>query len=364
MPGGTSTFDFGPVGNRVVALLGIALTAGALALGCACVACAQEYPVKPITMLCWTEAGSAVDVYARAMAPLLARELGQSVVVENRPGAGGMIGQTLAAGAPPDGYTLLYAGGSMAGSRFVNAAFKLDVLRDFSPVSLLQTGKYVLVVHPNVPARNLKEYIALARSSPGKMTYATTGAGQAPYWDAVLFNSMAGIKAVEIPYKASTEGVVDVIAGRVDYFFIGSAAAVANKARLRLLGVTSATRSSAFPDVPTIAESGVPGYESVLTIGAFAPAQTPQALIARLNQEIVRVLQTPEVKEKLFAAGAEVVVSSPAEMLAAGKADMVRWAKVPRPKRLVSVSPWNTRTFSSPTPNHSPRPNAISECVS
>jgi tripartite-type tricarboxylate transporter receptor subunit TctC len=222
---------------------------------------AQPYPSKPVRIIVATGGGSGDDTLTRLIAPKLSESLGQQFVVENRPGAGGMIGQTLAAGAPPDGYTLLYAGGSMAGSRFVNAAFKLDVLRDFSPVSLLQTGKYVLVVHPNVPARNLKEYIALARSSPGKMTYATTGAGQAPYWDAVLFNSMAGIKAVEIPYKASTEGVVDVIAGRVDYFFIGSAAAVANKARLRLLGVTSATRSSAFPDVPTIAEAALPGYD-------------------------------------------------------------------------------------------------------
>ena len=297
---------------------------------------AQPYPSKPVRIIVATGGGSGDDTLTRLIAPKLSESLGQQFVVENRPGAGGMIGQTLAAGAPPDGYTLLYAGGSMAGSRFVNAAFKLDVLRDFSPVSLLQTGKYVLVVHPNVPARKLKEYIALARSSPGKMTYATTGAGQAPYWDAVLFNSMAGIKAVEIPYKASTEGVVDVIAGRVDYFFIGSAAAVANKARLRLLGVTSATRSSAFPDVPTIAEAALPGYDMPSWGSLVGPGGLRADIANSLNAAVVRALNAPDVRERVLATGNEPASSSPDE-LARRFADWVeRYGRI---AKLVGIKP-------------------------
>lgn len=297
---------------------------------------AQPYPSKPVRIIVATGGGSGDDTLTRLIAPKLSESLGQQFVVENRPGAGGVIGQTLAAGAPPDGYTLLYAGGSMAGSRFVNAAFKLDVLRDFSPVSLLQTGKYVLVVHPNVPARNLKEYIALARSSPGKMTYATTGAGQAPYWDAVLFNSMAGIKAVEIPYKASSEGLVDVIAGRVDYFFSGSAAAVANKARLRLLGVTSATRSSTFPDVPTIAEAALPGYDMPSWGSLVGPGGMRAEIANSLNAAVVRALNAPDVRERVLATGNEPASSSPDE-LARRFADWVeRYGRI---AKLVGIKP-------------------------
>jgi tripartite-type tricarboxylate transporter receptor subunit TctC len=278
------------------------------------VAEAQPYPNKPVRIIVATGAGSPDDAVTRLIAPKLSESLGQQFFAENRPGAAGMIGQTLAASAPPDGYTLLYAGGSMAGSRFVNANFQLDVLRDFTPVSLLSTGKFFLVVHPNVPARNLKEYIALARSKPGKMTYATTGTGQTPYWNAVLFNSMAGIKAVEISYKASSEGVIDVIAGRVDFIFIGSAAAVASKDRLRVLAVTTATRSTAFPDVPTIAEAALPEYDMPSWGSLVGPGGMRREIVNALNTAVARALGTPDVRDRILAMGNEPSPSSPDEI--------------------------------------------------
>jgi len=278
------------------------------------IAVAQSYPSKPVRIIVATGGGSVDDTVTRLIASKLSESLGQQVFAENRPGAAGMIGQTLAAGAPPDGYTLLYAGGSMAGSRYVNANFRLDVLRDFTPLSLLSTGKYYLIVHPNVPVRNLKEYIALARSNPGKMTYVTTGAGQTPYWNAVLFNSTAGIKAVEIPYKASSEGVIDVIAGRVDYYFAGAAAVVANKGRLRPLAVTTATRSSVFPDVPTIAEAALPGYDMPSWGSLVGPSGMRSEIVNVLNTAVARALAAPEVRDRILAMGNEPAPSSPDEL--------------------------------------------------
>ncbi len=277
-------------------------------------ALAQSYPAKPVRIIVATGGGSNDDTIIRLIAPKLSESLGQQFFSENRPGAAGMIGQTLAASAPSDGYTLLYAGGSMAGSHFVNANFRLDVLRDFTPVSLLSTGKYFLIVHPSVQARNLKEYIALARSNPGKMTYVTTGAGQTPYWDAVLFNSMAGIKAAEVPYKVSSEGLVDVIAGRVDYYFVASAAAVANKKRLRVLAVTTATRSTVFPDVPTIAEAALPGYDMPSWGSLVGPGGMRPDIVNTLNAAVTRALGAPDVRDRILAMGNEPAPSSPDEI--------------------------------------------------
>src|SRR5882672_1685701 len=189
-----------------------------LAAVCASAATAAEpYPVKPVRIIVAVGAGGGDDFAARQVAAKLSELLGQQFFVENRPGAGGMIGQTFVAKSPPDGYTLLLAGGSMAGARYVNANMGYDLLRDFTPVSLLETSPFALVANPAVPARDLREFIAHARSRPGKMTFATLGAGQIPYWGVVLFNSMAGIDAVEVQYKAPADAMLDIIAGRVDY---------------------------------------------------------------------------------------------------------------------------------------------------
>jgi tripartite-type tricarboxylate transporter receptor subunit TctC len=294
----------------------------ACCLGFTTVAAAQtgKWPDKPVRIIVATGPGGVDDFVARLIAPKLGELLGQQFVVENRPGVGGMLGQTFVLKSPPDGYTLLLAGGSMAGARYVNAQVTYDVLRDFAPVSLVLTTQFVMLVHPTVPARNLKEYIALARSQPGKMTYGTAGAGQIPYWSALLFNSMAGIKAVEVTYKDAGAAIIDVIAGRVDYFFAGAPTAAANKTRLRALAVTGTFRYPIFPEAPTIAEAALPGYEMVGWVSIMGPAGMRRDIVDSLNTAIGRALAIPEVRDRIQNAGAEATPSSP-EALASKYAD-------------------------------------------
>ncbi len=278
-----------------------------------------KWPERPVRIIVAAGTGGGDDYTTRLIAPKLGELLGQQFVAENRPGAGGMIGQTLVAKSPPDGYTLLLAGGSMAGARYVNANITYDLSRDFSPISLLETSQFVMVVHPAVPVRNAKEYIALARSQPGKMTYATLGAGQMPYWNALLFNSMAGIKAVEVPYKEIAAAVVDVIAGRTDYYFAPFATAVANKAKLRALAVTGAARSPLLPEVPPLGDA-LPGYDLPAWRSIMGPAGMRREVIASLNAAIGRTLAMPDIRERLLNAGSEAAPSSP-EALAKRYAD-------------------------------------------
>jgi tripartite-type tricarboxylate transporter receptor subunit TctC len=270
-----------------------------------------KWPEKPVRMVVATAPGGGDDFITRLLAPKLSEHFRQQFIVENRPGAGGMIGQTAVAKSAPDGYTWLLAGGSMAGARFVNAAVAYDVLRDFTPVSLLETSQFVLVVHPSVPATNLKGYIALARSQPGKMTYGTLGAGQIPYWSAILFNNMAGIKAVEVAYKGFAEAITDVLAGRVDYYFAPSSTAVAYKHRLRPLAVTSLKRSAAFPEVPTMSEAALPGYDMPAWRSIMGPAGVRSDIVSSLNAAISRALEMPDVREKMSTVGSEPAASSP-----------------------------------------------------
>jgi tripartite-type tricarboxylate transporter receptor subunit TctC len=258
--------------------------------------------------------GGGDDFVCRLLAPRLSELLRQQVIVENRPGAAGMIGQTLVMKSPSDGYTWLLAGGSMAGARYVNAAVTYDVLRDFTPVSLVETSQMILVVHPSVPARNAKEYIALARSQPGKMTYGVAGAGQIPYWSAILFNNMAGIKAVEVSYKVFPEATTDVIAGRIDYAFPSTIAAVTHKGRLRPLAVTSLTRSAVFPDVPTMSEAALPGYDMPAWRSIMGPAGVRPDIVASLNAALARAVESPDVREKMLNVGSETATSTPAEL--------------------------------------------------
>jgi tripartite-type tricarboxylate transporter receptor subunit TctC len=224
-----------------------------------------------------------------------------------------MIGQTYVQKAPPDGYTWLLAGGSMAGARLVNANVTYDVLRDFTPVTQLENAPFVLVIHPSIPAKNLKEFVALARSRPGNMTFATLG-GQMPFWNALLFNSMARIKAIEITYKSIGDATVDVMAGRVDYYFAPGATAAANRDRLRMLGVTGATRSPTFPDVPTVAEAGVPGYDLPAWRSIMGPAGVRRDIVDSLNAAIRRTLSMPDIREKMLSAGSEPAPSTPEEL--------------------------------------------------
>ena len=273
-----------------------------------------KWPEKPVRVVVATAPGGGDDFVTRLLAPKLSESLRQPVVVENRPGAGGMIGQTLVAKSQPDGYTWLLAGGSMAGARYVNAAVTYDVLRDFTPVSLLETSQFVMVVHPSVPARNLREYIALARSQPGKMTFGTLGAGQIPYWSAILFNNMAGIKAVEVAYKGFAEAISDVLGGRVDYYFAPSSTAVAYRDRLRALAVTSLKRSPALPDVPTLSEAALPRYDMPAWRSIMGPAGVRRDIVMSLNGAITRALEMPDVREKMATVGSEPAPSTPEEV--------------------------------------------------
>jgi tripartite-type tricarboxylate transporter receptor subunit TctC len=288
------------------------------------------WPEKPVRLIVASAAGSGDDFVSRVIAPKVSELLRQQLIVDNRPGAGGLIGQTAVLKSPPDGYTLLLAGGSMAGARYANAQATYDVLRDFTPISLVETSAFVMVVHPSVPAKNLKDYIALARSQPGRMTYGTIGAGQIPYWSVMLFNDMARIKAVEVTYKEIRDSTLDVMAGRIDYFFAPLVVAVGNKVKLRALGVTSITRSPVLPEVPTIAEAALPDYEMPAWRSIMGPAGLRREIVVSLNGALARTLAMPDVREQFRAAGSEAVASSPEE-LAKKYADWIgRFGKIAR----------------------------------
>jgi tripartite-type tricarboxylate transporter receptor subunit TctC len=275
---------------------------------------ADAYPVKPVRIIVATGAGGVDDFTARQVAFKLSELLGQQFIVENHPGAGGMIGQTFVAKSSPDGYTLLLAGGSMAGAHYVNANITYNLLRDFTPVSLLVTLPFVLVVNPALPARGVKEFIELARSRPGRMTFGTLGAGQIPYWGAVLFNTRAGIDALEIPYKSSAEAITDVITGRIDYFFAPAVNAVGSKDKLRVLAVTTRVRSEMLPDVPTIAETALPGYDMPAWGSIVGPAGMNAEVVQILNKAIARSLASTDLRERFLKAGLVASASSPDEL--------------------------------------------------
>ena len=271
-----------------------------------------KWPEKPVRIIVAAAPGGGDDFVTRLIAPKLAELLGQQFIAENRVGVGGLIGQTYVQKSAPDGYTWLLAGGSMAGSRHVNANATYDVLRDFTPVTQLEISPMVMIVHPSVPAKTLKEYIALARARPGNMTFATLG-GQMPYWQAIVFNSMARIKAIEIPYKSGADATIDVMAGRVDYYFAPSATYVGNQARLRGLGVTGAARSAIFPDLPPIGDA-VPGYDLPAWRSIMGPAGVRAEVVDSLNGAIRRTLAMPDIRQKMLAAGSEPASGSPDEL--------------------------------------------------
>ena len=279
----------------------------ALALG-------QSYPAKPVRIIVAVGPGGGDDFAARTLAAKLTEIIGQQFFVENKPGAGGMIGQTYVAKSPPDGYTLLLAGGSMAGAKYVNANMGYDLLRDFTPVSLLETSPFALIANPALPAKTVQELVTHGRANPGKLTYATLGAGQIPYWGVVLFNSMAGIQAVEVQYKGPADAMLDIIAGRVDYFVAPVVSALGGKDKARVLGVTSQARSALLPDVPAIAEAGLPGYDMPAWRSIMGPAGMSANVVQVLNRGIVRAVESPDMRERFAKAGSVAMSSTPQEL--------------------------------------------------
>jgi tripartite-type tricarboxylate transporter receptor subunit TctC len=288
------------------------------------------YPAKPVRFIVPSAAGGGTDIIARSVAHKLSESLGQQFVVDNRPGAGQMIGIELAARAPADGHTILMAASTLAINPIMYKKVSYDPLRDFAPITQAASLPNVLVVHPSLPVKSVAELIALARREPGKINYASAGIGTSPQMSMELLKRMAKIDLVHIPYKGSAPGVVDLLAGQVAVMTPNVLTALPHikSGRLRALAVTSAKRSEALPEVPTIAESGLPGYDSVQWYGVLAPAGTPREIVARLHAEIARALRAPDVRERLAADGAEPVGSSPEEFAAFIKSEIDKWARV------------------------------------
>ena len=290
-------------------------------------AAAQDYPSKAIRIMT-TEAGSGSDVAARLLAQGLTAALGQQVLVDNR----GVLSAEIAAKAAPDGYTLLLNGPFIWLMPFMRSTPPYDPVRDLAPVTLAVTAANILVVHPPLPVNSVKSLIALAKARPGRINYGSSAAGGTPHLAGELFKSMAGIDIVRIPYKGMGQAVTGLIGGEIALMFptAGSARPHVNSGRLKALAIISAQPSALFPGLATVSASGVPGYESSTLTGVFAPAKTPAAMINRLNQEMVRILQSQVAKERFAAGGLEVVGSSAEQFSAVVKADMARMGKVIR----------------------------------
>ena len=294
-------------------------------------AVADDYPNKAIRLIMPYPVGGSIDSAGRMVAQRLADNLGQAVVVDNRTGAGGIVGTETGARAAPDGYTVLMGGvGTLALSPSLQKNLPYDPNKDFTPVTLLVTIPYVVVVQPSFKAANIRELIALAKAKPNEINYGSGGSGSAPHLAAELFKTMADVRITHVPYKGSTPAITDTMSGQVQLTFTGipSVMTQMKAGRLRPIGVTSLKRTAALPEVPTIAESGVPGYEVNPWFGVLLPARTPQPLVSRLNAEILKVLQQPATRERFAAEGFEAAGNTPAQFAAYIKSEQVKWAKV------------------------------------
>jgi tripartite-type tricarboxylate transporter receptor subunit TctC len=291
----------------------------------AAAAAAQNYPDKPIRVYT-TGVGGSSDLSTRLIAQAIGGAFAQRMVVENR----ALVSLEIVAAAPPDGYALLHYSNVAWLMPLLQAGVPWDVFRDFAPVILTINSPNLLVVHPSLPARTVKELIALAKARPGVLNYASTSLGAGNHVAAELFNSMAGVKIVRINYKSMGAGFTEVLSGQIQVMFpsANSATQYVKSGRLRALAVTSATRSALVPDLPTVAAAGLPGYESVAMTAMFAPAKTPDAIVRRLNQEINAALKKPEVRERLLNQGAEAMGGTPEDLTAVMKAEVSRIGKV------------------------------------
>jgi tripartite-type tricarboxylate transporter receptor subunit TctC len=294
-------------------------------------AAAQSFPARPLRLVVPFTPAGATDVLARLVGDELSKRLGQPVVIENRPGAGGNIGAQIAAKAQPDGYTLLMAPTSVYA--IAMTLYKVpgyDLARDFVPVSTVANVPHVLVAHPSLPASNLRELVALAKANPGSLTVASQGTGTVSHLEAEMLQQMAGIELVHVPYKGSAPAIVDLVGGRVQIMFdsIASAMPQIKAGKLRAIGVAADKRASVLPDVPTIAESGLPGYRAESLLGILAPARTPRPIVDRLNRELVALLTDPATRERLVARGFEPQSSTPEQYIERIAHDLDVWAAI------------------------------------
>jgi tripartite-type tricarboxylate transporter receptor subunit TctC len=310
---------------------GVCAAIAALWLGAA--VAQQAYPTKSIRFIVTFPPGGSSDLIARALAPALSERLRQPVLVENRPGAGGNIGMDLVAKAAPDGYTMgLGAAGALAANVSLYAKMPYDPVKDFAPVSNVAFVPFFLIAHPSLPANNLQELVALANAKPGQLMLGYGGNGTAMHLSGELFKLMAKVQLVNVPYKGSGPAAVDTVAGQLPLAMVDVASAIAQvkAGRLKALAVTSRTRVSAAPDVPTFAESGLPDYEATGWFGVVMPAGTPAQIVGRMNAELVTALKRQEIRERVLAAGAEASPSTPEEFGALIRSEIVKWGEVVR----------------------------------
>ena len=310
-------------------LLHAALACAALAA--AAPAAAQTFPTKQLRMVVTFPTGGAPDILARTISEKLDPAWGQTMIVDNKPGAGGNIGAEFVARAPADGHTLVMG---TVGTHSINgslyAKIPYDMVRDFAPVTLIASTPNLLVVNNDVPAKNLQELIALAKAKPGTLTYGSPGIGTSVHVSGELFNSLAGVKTTHVPYKGRQMAIPDLLGGSISMMFdnMPSAIPVVREGKLRAIGVTSAKRSASAPEIPTIAEQGLPGFEATSWFAVFAPAGTPKPVVDRLHAEIVRIFGLPDVQTKMKTLGLDLILGGPDELAKTQAAEITKWAKV------------------------------------
>jgi len=294
-------------------------------------AAAQQYPVRPVRFVLGFAPGGASDTMARAIGTQLSQGLGQPVVIDNRAGAGGNIAAEIVARSAPDGYTMLLGNnGILAVNVSLYPKLAFDPVKDFAPVVLVASQPNVLVVHPGVAAKSVKELVALAKAKPGQLNYASPGPGTTGHLAGELFKRMAGVEYTLIPFKGGGPAALAMLSGETQFTFATALSVQGHikSGKLRALAVTTAARSASFPELPTVAESGVPGFDAITWHGVVVPARTPQAVIARLNREFNKLLQAPDMRAKLLALGSEVIGGEPKQLTDYMKVEIPRWAKV------------------------------------
>jgi tripartite-type tricarboxylate transporter receptor subunit TctC len=304
---------------------------GASLLACAApFAFAQDYPTKPVRIIVPFAAGGPADVYARFIAQRLQDALGQTFIVDDRPGAGSIIGTDAVAKSAPDGYTLLLMSNTHTVNESLIPTKPFQLMRDFAPIAAINSSDLVLVARSGLPASTLAELIAAAKAKPGALTYASSGPGTPYHMAGELFKAMAGVSILHIPYKGSSGARTDVLGGQVDLMFdaVPTMTEHIRAGKVKALGTTGATRSAVMPDVPTIAEAGVPGYEATIWLGLMAPKATPPAVVNRLNAEVVKIVSSPEVAKAWKAQGASPMPMSVAEFTRYLNDDIVKWAHI------------------------------------
>ena len=313
-----------------------ALASFLMASGILC-AQAQTYPSQNLKIIVPFAPGGGVDVVARIILPKLTEELGQSIIIENRGGAGGALGAAALVQSPPDGYTLLLGTGSTHGTNSsIYTKLSYDPVRDFTPVALVSTSPLLMIVNPSVPAQSVTEFISYARGRPGELSFGSYGTGSINHLAAELFNSMAEIKANHVPYRGSAPALVDLMAGRLHYSFDGVATSLGHIAegKVRLLGITGLKPSPVLPGRPTVSESGLPGFEVMVWFGLFAPAGTPQRIVDHLNSKVRATLEAESVKKAFEKLGIEVVGGGPEVLAAKVQSEMQKWSKLVRERNI------------------------------